>query len=181
MYTEKEEIIITTIINEVLNVNLICHRYFHCLQQIILMWKSTCQLLSLQFLQVLWSKGICLGKQLQRGTHTLPVLYCNTPFKSKITTGMNSRVKASSGKARRYWEVLPLISICLQILSLYIQPNIAPPCQTTKAVRANMSMKFSIILQFRVVENTERRILSKYNASFGNNLVIFLFGFARKQ
>lgn len=88
MYAEKEEIIITRIINEVWNVNSICHRYFHCLQEIILMWNSTCHLLSLQFSHVPRSKGICLGEQLQWGrlhtTHT--VLYCNTPFKSKITT-----------------------------------------------------------------------------------------------
>lgn len=97
---------------------------------------------------------------------------------------MNSRTKASSGKAIRYCEVLPLISICLQIFFFffYTPPNIAPPYQTTKAVRSNIPVKFSTILWFRVVEDARRKkILSKYNAIFGNNLVIFLFGFTRKQ
>lgn len=95
---------------------------------------------------------------------------------------MNSRTKASSGKAIRYCEVLPLISICLQIFFFYTPPNIAPPYQTTKAVRANIPLNFSTILWFRVVEDARRKkILLKYNAFFGNNLVIFLFGFTRKQ
>lgn len=91
MYTEKEEIIITTIRNEVLNANSICHRYLFPLPP------RNCSDVEQHIAPS--QPAVFTGPVIQRDlfgqtaaagqtpyhTHTLPVLYCNTPFNSKIT------------------------------------------------------------------------------------------------